>query len=77
MRSYRKVMHFLWAFGIAGLTLGIGLIGYFGMQRRWNIVLLGVVYALTAAILLGIRGILSNLDHKRKRQRHIHSRPKS
>ena len=77
MRSYREVMHFLWAFGIAGLILGIGIIGYFGLQRRWNVALLGVVYTLTAAIFLGIRGIISNLDQKRKQQRHIHSRPKS
>lgn len=77
MRSYREVMHFLWAFGIAGLTLGIGLIGYFGLQHRWNIALLGLVYTLTASILLGIRGILSNLDQKRKQRRHVHSRPKA
>ncbi len=77
MRSYRKIMHFLWAFGIAGLALGIILMGWFGLQRRWNIVMLGLVYTLTAIILLGIRGILSHIDHGRKRKRHVHSAPKS
>ncbi len=76
MRSYRKIMHFLWAFGIAGMILGIGLIGWFSLQHRWNIAMLGVVYSLFAAILLGIRGILSNMDNNRKRRHGVYSGPK-
>lgn len=75
MRSYRKIMQFLWAFGLAGLALGVILIGWSGLQCHWKMVLLGIIYALTSIILLGVRGILSHIDHDRKRRHNIHTTP--
>lgn len=76
MRSYRKIMHFLWAFGIAGIGLGGLLIGWFGLHRQWKMVIWGIIYILFASILLGIRGILAYLDQERKRRRQVYSGPR-
>ena len=75
MRSYRKIMHFLWAFGITGLVLGIGIITWFGLKRHEAIMMLGVLYTLCSIILLGIRGILSHMDHGRKLRHNVYSGP--
>lgn len=76
MRSYRKTMQFLLAFGMTGLALGVMLVGWFGLKRRWKLAFLGVCYILAALILLGIRNILAYLDQERKRKRHIRSAPR-
>ena len=76
MRSYRKTMQFLWAFGIAGLGIGAMLVIVFGLKRSWKLVLLGLSYILIASILLAIRNVLNYLDQERKRKRHIHTSPR-
>jgi len=75
MRSYRKAKLFLWAFGSAGLGLGVVLIGW-GLLTGHMFWKLGVVYVLLAAILLGIRGILVHLDDGRKRRGSFRSGPR-
>ena len=69
VRSYRKAKLFLWAFGSAGLALGLALIAVFGWRRNWHLAGVGVVYVLVAAILLGVRGVLVHVDDERKRRR--------
>ncbi len=69
VRSYRKAALFLWAFGAAGLALGLVLIAVFGWKQDWPLAGLGVVYVLVAGILLGVRGVLVHVDDDRKRQR--------
>jgi len=76
MRSYRKIMQFLWAFGMAGLGLGSILVGWFGLKHQWKLAAWGIVYILVAVILLGIRNILAYLDNERKRKRHVYSGPR-
>jgi hypothetical protein len=73
-RSYRKTKLFLWAFGSAGLALGLALIAVFGWQRNWHLAGVGVVYVLVAAILLGVRGVLVHVDDERKRRREFRAR---
>jgi hypothetical protein len=67
LRSYRKLMLFLWAFGVAGVSLGVWLIGW-GIMADSGLGKLGVVYLLVAFILLGIRGVLGHLDDARRRK---------
>jgi membrane protein implicated in regulation of membrane protease activity len=69
MRSYRKAKLFLWAFGSAGLALGLGLFAWFGLQRNWQLAGVGFAYILVSLILFGIRGVLVHLDDDRKRRR--------
>ena len=69
VRSYRKVRVFLWAFGTAGLALGLGLMAWFGLHRHWHLAGVGLVYLLVALILFGIRGVLGHLDEERRRRR--------
>jgi hypothetical protein len=74
VRSYRKTKLFLWAFGSAGLALGLALIAVFGWKRNWHLAGVGVVYVLVAAILLGVRGVLVHVDDERKRRREFQTR---
>jgi membrane protein YdbS with pleckstrin-like domain len=76
MRSYRKIMQFLWAFGMAGLGLGGILAVWFGLKHQWKLAAWGVVYILVATILLGIRNILAYLDSERKRKQRVYSGPR-
>jgi hypothetical protein len=71
VRSYRKTKLFLWAFGAAGLALGLVLIAVFGWKQNWRLAGLGVVYVLVAGILFGVRGVLAHVDDERKRQREL------
>lgn len=69
MRSYRQVRQVLLAFGMAGLVIGIGLIGYFGFKRNLKLAGVGAVYVLVATLLLGVRGVLTyigEINHKRR-----------
>ena len=75
MRSYRKIMQFLWAFGLAGLALGCILVGWFGIKHQWKLAVWGIVYILVAVILLCIRNMLAYLDNERKRKRNVYSGP--
>ena len=75
MRSYRKLMQILWAFGIALNGLGVVLVLLFGSQHKLKWALLGVVYILLATILFGIRNILAYIDRERKHKRHAYSSP--
>lgn len=77
MRSYRKAKLFLWAFGVAGLVLGLVLIAVFVVLHHWRLAQLGIVYILIAGILLGVRGVLSYYDSERKRHRSVRSSPQS
>ncbi len=77
MRSYRKLMQFLWAFGLAGLGLGSILVIWFGLHHRWTLAAWGMIYILCSVILLGIRNILAYVDQNRKRKHHVYSHPKS
>ena len=74
VRSYRKTTHFLWAFGAAGLALGLVLIAVFGWKQNWPLAGVGVVYVLVAGILFGVRGLLVHVDDERKRQREFQTR---
>ncbi len=69
VRSYRKARVFLWAFGTAGLALGLGLMAWFGLHRNWHLASVGLLYSLVALILFGIRGVLGHLDDERRRRR--------
>ena len=74
VRSYRKTTLFLWAFGSAGLALGLVLIAVFGWKQNWPLAGVGVVYVLVAGILFGVRGLLVHVDDERKRQREFQPR---
>lgn len=75
MRSYRQVCQVLLAFGMAGLVLGIGLVGFFGFNRNLKLAGVGAIYVLVAALLLGIRGVLTYVGEiNRKRRVNSHSR---
>jgi hypothetical protein len=76
MRSYRHVMLFLWAFGIAGFGLGMGLIVW-GIMADMRMAQLGVVYVLVACILVGVRGILHHRDDVRKRKHVYRTSPRT
>ena len=76
MRSYRKAKLFLWAFAMAGLALGVALIGWFGMHGNWHLARVGVVYVLVSGVLFGIRGVLAHHDDERKRRRELRSSPR-
>ena len=76
MRSYRKAKLFLWAFGMAGLVLGLGLVGWFGMRGNWRLARVGVVYVLVSGVLFGIREVLAHHDDERKRRRELRSSPR-
>jgi len=76
MRSYRKAKLFLWAFAMAGLALGIALIGWFGLAGNWHLTRVGVVYVLVSGILFGSRGVLAHHDDERKRRRSLRTRPR-
>jgi hypothetical protein len=69
VRSYRKTALFLWAFGAAGLALGLVLIAVFGWKQNWPLAGLGFVYVLVAGILFGVGGVLVHVDDDRKQQR--------
>ncbi len=76
MRSYRKAKLFLWAFAMAGLTLGLGLVGWFGLKGNWHLARVGAVYVLVSGVLFGIRGVLAHHDADRKRSRELRSSPR-
>lgn len=69
-RSHRKLCQILFAFGMAGLFLGVGLVGYFFVKGPRRMMLVGLVYVSAAGVLLAIRGVLQHLDefHRRRRQ---------
>lgn len=69
MRSYRKTRQLLFVFGTAGLALGGGLVAFFMLKRNILLVNIGLIYILTAMLLLGIRGVLGYLDDINKRRR--------
>ena len=69
MRSYRQVRQVLLAFGMAGLVMGIGLIGHFGFKRNWQLTGVGAIYVLVATLLLGIRGVLTYLGEINRQRR--------
>ena len=70
-------MQFLWAFGMAGLGLGIILVLWFGAHGRFKLAGFGAIYILVAVILLAVRNILAYLDIERKRKRRVYSGPAS
>ncbi len=69
MRSYRQVRQVLLAFGMAGLIMGIGLIGYFGFKRNFKLAGVGAAYVLVSMLLLGIRGVLTYLGEINRERR--------
>jgi len=73
MRSYRKLKQFLWAFGMAGLGLGVLMLGWFGIHGRWDLAAWGLVYILVSIILLSLRNIIAALDRKRKTRHRMYS----
>ncbi len=69
MRSYRQVRQVLLAFGMAGLVMGIGLIGFFGLKRDFKLAGFGAAYVLVAMLLLGIRGVLTYIGEINRQRR--------
>lgn len=69
MHSYRQVRQVLLAFGMAGLVMGIGLIGFFGYKRDFKLAGVGAVYVLVAMLLLGIRGVLTYIGEVNRQRR--------
>ncbi len=69
MHSYRQVRQVLLAFGVAGLVIGIGLIGFFGFKRDFKLAGVGAVYMLVAMLLLGIRGVLTYIGEVNRQRR--------
>ncbi len=69
MRSYRQVRQVLLAFGMAGLVMGIGLIGFFGFKRDFKLAGFGAAYVLVAMLLLGIRGVLTYIGEINRQRR--------
>lgn len=69
MHSYRQVRQLLLAFGVAGLVLGIGLIGFFGFKRNLKLAGVGAAYVLVAMLLLGIRGVLTYIGEINRQRR--------
>ncbi len=69
MRSYRQVRQVLLAFGMAGLVMGIGLVGVFGFKRNFKLAGVGAIYVLVATLLLGIRGVLTYLGDINRQRR--------
>lgn len=75
MRSYRQVRQVLLAFGMAGLVMGVGLVGYFGFKRNFKLAGVGAVYVLVSMLLLGVRGVLTYIGEiNRQRRFNSHSR---
>ncbi len=77
MRSYRKAKLFLWAFAMAGLMLGLGMVGWFGLKGNWQLARVGVVYVLVSGVLFGVRGVLAHHDDERKRRRELRLSPRA
>lgn len=69
MGSYRQVRQVLLAFGMAGLLIGIVLIGLFGFRRNFKLAGIGAVYVLMSMLLLGIRGVLTYLGEINRQRR--------
>jgi small-conductance mechanosensitive channel len=75
MHSYRQLRQVLLAFGLAGLVMGMGLIGYFGFKRNVTLAGVGAVYVLVSMLLLGLRGVLTYMgDINRQRRFNSQSR---
>jgi len=62
----------LLVFGTAGMALGGGLVIVFLQRSNMLLVRVGVIYMLTAGLLLGIRGVLTHLDEQNKHRRAVH-----
>ncbi len=69
MRSYRQVRQVLLAFGMAGLVMGIGLIGFFGFKRNFKLAGVGAMYMLVSMLLLGVRGVLAYMGEINRQRR--------
>lgn len=69
MRSYRQVRQVLLAFGMAGLVMGIGLVGFFGFKRNFKLAGVGAIYVLVATLLLGVRGVLTYIGEINRQRR--------
>lgn len=69
MHSYRQVRQVLLAFGVAGLVMGIGLIGFSGFRRDFKLMGIGTAYVLVAMLLLGIRGVLTYIGEINRKRR--------
>lgn len=69
MRSHRQLRQTLLAFGIAGLTLGLGLMIFYGLKRDVKLASVGLIYVLVALSLLGIRGVLNHIAEVNRHRR--------
>ncbi len=69
MRSYRQVRQVLLAFGMAGLIMGIGLVGFFGFKRNLKLAGVGAIYVLVSTFLLGVRGVLTYIGDSNRQRR--------
>ncbi len=69
-RSHRQLRQILFAFGLAGATLGVLLCLVFSYGQQFHLVGIGAVYLAASGLLLGIRGVLGHLDelHRHRRE---------
>ena len=57
-RGYRRVKVVLLALGIAGLVLGLMLMGWYVLRGNVKLLNIGVVYVLASVVVLGLRGVM-------------------
>jgi uncharacterized ion transporter superfamily protein YfcC len=63
--GYRRVKVMLLALGVAGLVLGFGITAWFALYRNATLIMIGIIYMLVSAVLLGLRGIIIYMGRPR------------
>jgi len=64
-KGYRRFKVILLALGLAGIVLGIGLMGGYIVHHNMKLVKIGSIYVLVSLVLLGLRGIMVYVKHSR------------
>ena len=64
-RGYRRFKVVLFALGIAGLVLGLIMIGWYALRGNEKLLNMGVLYVLASLAVFGLRGIMVYLGQTR------------